>query len=87
MTTKTIKERKEDLWDKVSNWTIQEYGHELEQIDPNNQIFKMVDDLKYDEDQIQNVINIITQERFDYEWKIEILLNEIEKLELKLKQN
>ena len=83
----TTKELKEELWDKVSNWTIQEYGHELEQIDPNNQIFKMVDDLKYDEDQIQNVINIITQERFDYEWKIEILLNEIEKLELKLKQN
>ena len=86
MTTKTIKERKEDLWDKVSNWTIQEYGHELEQIDPNNEIFEMVD-LEYDEDQIQNVINIITQERFNYEWKIEILLNEIEKLELKLKLN
>ena len=84
MTTKTIKERKEDLWDKVSNWTIQEYGHELEQIDPNNQIFKMVDDLKYDEDQIQNVINIITQERFDYEWKIKNLYDEIEKLKLKL---
>ena len=83
----TTKELKEELWDKVSNWTIQEYGHELEQIDPNNQIFKMVDDLKYDEDQIQNVINIITQERFDYEWKMEILLDEIEKLELKLKQN
>ena len=84
MITKTIKERKEDLWDKVSNWTIQEYGHELEQIDPNNEIFEMVD-LEYDEDQIQNVINIITQERFNYEWKIENLYNEIEKLKLKLK--
>ena len=78
----TTKELKEELWDKVSNWTIQEYGHELEQIDPNNQIFKMVDDLKYDEDQIQNVINIITQERFDYEWKIKNLYDEIEKLKL-----
>ena len=45
----TTKELKEDLWDKVSNWTIQEYGHELEQIDPNNEIFEMVD-LEYDED-------------------------------------
>ena len=84
MITKTIKERKEDLWDKVSNWTIQEYGHELEQIDPNNEIFEMVD-LEYDEDQIQNVINIITEERFNYEWKIETLYDEIEKLKLKLK--
>ena len=83
MITKTIKERKEDLWDKVSNWTIQEYGHELEQIDPNNEIFEMVD-LEYDEDQIQNVINIITQERFNYEWKIKNLYDEIEKLKLKL---
>ena len=80
----TTKELKEELWDKVSNWTIQEYGHELEQIDPNNQIFKMVDDLKYDEDQIQNVINIITQERFNYEWKIKNLYDEIEQLKLKL---
>ena len=79
----TTKELKEELWDKVSNWTIQEYGHELEQIDPNNQIFKMVDDLKYDEDQIQNVINIITQERFNYEWKIKNLYDEIEQLKLK----
>ena len=83
MTTKTIKERKEDLWDKVSNWTIQEYGHELEQIDPNNEIFEMVD-LEYDEDQIQNVINIITEERFNYEWKIKNLYDEIEQLKLKL---
>ena len=80
----TTKELKEELWDKVSNWTIQEYGHELEQIDPNNQIFKMVDDLKYDEDQIQNVINIITEERFNYEWKIKNLYDEIEQLKLKL---
>ena len=71
------------MWDKVSNWTIQEYGHELEQIDPNNQIFEVVDDLKYDEDQIQNVINLITEERFDYEWKIKNLHDEIEKLKLK----
>ena len=79
----TTKELKEELWDKVSNWTIQEYGHELEQIDPNNEIFEMVD-LEYDEDQIQNVINIITQERFDYEWKIKNLYDEIEQLKLKL---
>ena len=78
----TTKELKEELWDKVSNWTIQEYGHELEQIDPNNQIFEVVDDLKYDEDQIQNVINLITKERFDYEWKIKNLYDEIEKLKL-----
>ena len=79
----TTKELKEDLWDKVSNWTIQEYGHELEQIDPNNEIFEMVD-LEYDEDQIQNVINIITEERFNYEWKIKNLYDEIEQLKLKL---
>jgi len=79
----TTKELKEELWDKVSNWIIQEYGHELEQIDPNNQIFEVVDDLKYDEDQIQNVINLITEERFNYEWKIKNLYDEIEKLKLK----
>lgn len=79
----TTKELKEELWDKVSNWTIQEYGHELEQIDPNNEIFEMVD-LEYDEDQIQNVINIITEERFNYEWKIKNLYDEIEQLKLKL---
>ena len=79
----TTKELKEELWDKVSNWTIHEYGHELEQIDPNNQIFEVVDDLKYDEDQIQNVINLITEERFNYEWKIKNLYDEIEKLKLK----
>jgi len=79
----TTKELKEELWDKVSNWTIQEYGHELEQIDPNNQIFEVVDDLKYDEDQIQSVINLITEERFNYEWKIKNLYDEIEKLKLK----
>ena len=83
MTTKELEMEKEELWDKVSNWTIQEYGHELEQIDPNNEIFEMVD-LEYDEDQIQNVINIITQERFNYEWKIKNLYDEIEKLKLKL---
>ena len=77
----TTKELKEELWDKVSNWTIQEYGHELEQIDPNNQIFEVVTDLKYDEDQIQNVINLITEERFDYEWKIKTLYDKIEELE------
>ena len=76
----TTKELKEELWDKVSNWTIQEYGHELEQIDPNNEIFEMCD-LEYDEDQIQNVINIITEERFNYEWKIKTLYDQIEKLE------
>ena len=75
----TTKELKEELWDKVSNWTIQEYGHELEQIDPNNEIFEMCD-LEYDEDQIQNVINIITEERFNYEWKIKTLYDQIEKL-------
>ena len=80
----TTEELKEELWDKVSNWTIQEYGHELEQIDPNNEIFEMCD-LEYDEDQIQNVINIITEERFNYEWKIKNLYDEIEKLKLKLK--
>ena len=83
MTTKELKMEKEELWDKVSNWTIQEYGHELEQIDPNNEIFEICD-LEYDEDQIQNVINIITQERFNYEWKIKKLYDEIEKLKLKL---
>lgn len=83
MTTKELKMEKEELWDKVSNWTIQEYGHELEQIDPNNEIFEMCD-LEYDEDQIQNVINIITEERFNYEWKIKNLYDEIEKLKLKL---
>ena len=36
----TNKQLKEDLWDKVSNWTIQGYGCELEKIDPNNQIFE-----------------------------------------------
>ena len=79
----TTEELKEELWDKVSNWTIQEYGHELEQIDPNNEIFEMCD-LEYDEYQIQNVINIITEERFNYEWKIKNLYDEIEKLKLKL---
>tara|TARA_Y100000356_G_scaffold63313_1_gene51748 strand:+ start:631 stop:891 length:261 start_codon:yes stop_codon:yes gene_type:complete len=82
----TNKELKEDLWDKVSNWTIQEYGCELEQIDPNNQIFE-TGDIEYDEDQIQNVINIITEERFNYEWKIKNLYDEIEKLKLKLNNN
>ena len=77
----TTKELKDELWDKVSNWTIQEYGHELEQIDPNNQIFEVVTDLKYDEDQIQNVINLITEERFEYEWKIKTLYDKIEELE------
>lgn len=77
----TTKELKKELWDKVSNWTIQEYGHELEQIDPNNQIFEVVTDLKYDEDQIQNVINLITEERFEYEWKIKTLYDKIEELE------
>ena len=38
----TTKQLKEELWDKVSNWTIQEYGCELEQIDPNNQILNMM---------------------------------------------
>lgn len=79
----TNKELKEDLWDKVSNWTIQEYGHELEQIDPNNQIFEMVD-VEYNEDQIQNVISMITEERFNYEWKIKNLYDEIEQLKLKI---
>lgn len=79
----TTEELKEELWDKVSNWTIQEYGHELEQIDPNNQIFEM-SDVEYDEDQIQNVINIITEERFNYEWKIKTLYNKIDKLEKQL---
>tara|TARA_R100001126_G_C4824056_1_gene148235 strand:+ start:549 stop:794 length:246 start_codon:yes stop_codon:yes gene_type:complete len=79
----TNKELKEDLWDKVSNWTIQEYGHELEQIDPNNQIFEMVD-VEYNKDQIQNVISMITEERFNYEWKIKNLYDEIEQLKLKI---
>lgn len=79
----TTEELKEELWDKVSNWTIQEYGDELEQIDPTNQIFEM-DDVEYDEDQIQNVINIITEERFNYEWKIKTLHDKIDKLEKQL---
>jgi len=79
----TTKELKEELWDKVSNWTIQEYGDELEQIDPTNQIFEM-DDVEYDEDQIQNVINIITEERFNYEWKIKTLYDKIDKLKKQL---
>ena len=82
----TTKQLKEDLWEKVSNWTIQDYGCELEKIDPNNQIFEMVD-VEYDEDQIWNVITMITEERFNYEWKIENLYNEIEKLKLKLNNN
>ena len=46
-----------------------------------------VSDVEYDEDQIQNVINIITEERFNYEWKIKNLYDEIEKLKLKINNN
>jgi hypothetical protein len=79
----TNKELKEDLWERVSNWTISDYGCELEKIDPNNEIFEM-EDVEYDEDQIQNVINMITEEIFNYEWKIKNLYDEIEQLKLKI---
>ena len=82
----TNKQLKEDLWDKVSNWTIQGYGCELEKIDPNNQIFED-GDVEYDEDQIWNVITMITEEIFNYEWKIKNLHDEIEKLKLKINNN